>query len=595
MALQRTSLLDLFLSLGLLVSGLFFCRTSAGAESVPGPTAGMIGKHIDGFRLENCYGKSVSLADFDDCKAIAIVFLGTECPLAKLYGPRLTDIQKRYQDQGVQIIGVNSNTQDSLTEMAAYVHRHKIGFPMLKDLGNRVADAMGAKRTPEVFLIDADRTVRYHGRIDDQYGVGYSRERQAKPELTLAIDQLLAGSEITHPVTKAVGCHIGRIKKVEPTGEVTYTKHIAPILNTHCVSCHRDGEIAPFTLGSYDDVMGWEDTILEVIDDNRMPPWSADPGHGSFANDPRLSGRERELIGLWVDSGMPEGDASDLPPAPEFTEGWQMDPPDQVIKMNDQSFRVPAEGIVDYQRFVVDPGWEEDKYIVSAEARPDCRSVVHHIVVYVIPQGENRRDIRQIVAGYAPGAPPLRLEDGVAIRVGAGSKLLFEMHYTPNGSEQDDLSYVGLRFTDKKNVRKLLRGAVAIDRNFEIPPGKANHVVSASYTTRSDQYLLSMTPHMHLRGKAFKYVAYFPDGRSDVLLKIPKYDFNWQLKYVLNEPRHIPPQTRIECTAVYDNSKYNATNPDPSVSVFWGDQSFDEMMIGFMETVPVKNDFRDNP
>lgn len=591
MVLQRPSQIAVFLLVNLLLGCLSFAGTVSGAEVKSFQANDIIGRVVDGFTLENCYGKPVSLDDFDDCKAIAIVFLGTECPLAKLYGPRLTEIQNRYRDQGVQIVGVNSNTQDSLTEIAAYVHRHQIGFPMLKDLGNRVADAMGAKRTPEVFLIDGDHKIRYHGRIDDQYGVGYSREREAEPELTLAIDQLLAGTEIVNPVTKAVGCHIGRIKKVQPIGEVTFSKHIAPILNNHCVSCHRDGEIAPFTLGCYDDVLGWEDTILEVIDDNRMPPWSADPNHGSFANDPRLSDHERELIETWVENGMPQGDASDLPPAPKFVSGWQIDEPDQVIKMRDRVFQVPAEGIVDYQRFVVDPGWNEDKYIVSAEARPDCRSVVHHILVYVIPPGKKRRDVRQIVAGYAPGSPPLILEDGVAIRVEAGSKLLFEMHYTPNGSQQDDLSYLGLRFTDKKNVRKLLRGAVAIDTKFQIPPGKANHLVDASYIARHDEYLISMSPHMHLRGKSFKYVAHFPDGRKQVLLNIPNYDFNWQLKYILKDPIRLPRQTRIECIAVFDNSEHNATNPDPTVTVKWGDQSFDEMMIGFMETIPIKDDF----
>ncbi|WP_419581159.1 redoxin domain-containing protein [Stieleria magnilauensis] len=531
------------------------------------------------------------MSHFDDRQAIAIVFLGTECPLAKLYGPRLTDIQRRYADRGVQVIGINSNTQDSMTELAAYVHRHAIGFPMLKDPGNVVADALGATRTPEVFLIDRERTVRYHGRIDDQYGVGYSREREAEPELTRAIDQLLAGQPISEPSTEPVGCHIGRVKPIEATGEVTYAKHIAPIFNAHCVSCHRDGEIAPFTLNSYDDVLGWEDTILEVIADNRMPPWSANPAHGTFANDPRLSERERELIETWVDNGMPEGDARDLPTPPVFVAGWQIGRPDEVITMRDQAFRVPAEGIVDYQRFVVDPGWDEDKYIVAAEARPDKRSVVHHILVYVIPEGERRQDVRQVVAGYAPGSPPMQLKDGVALHVKAGSKLLFEMHYTPNGTEQEDLSYLGVKFTAKPNVRKLLRGRLAINTKFEIPAGEADHVVSATYHARTEENLISMSPHMHLRGKSFRYVAHFPDNTTKVLLDVPNYDFNWQLKYVLAEPLRIPRDTRIECTAVFDNSESNLTNPDPTQPVRWGDQSFEEMMIGFMDTVPINDEF----
>ncbi|MDV6033298.1 MAG: redoxin domain-containing protein [Phycisphaera sp. RhM] len=586
MFLQRPDVLAVFLA-----AVVMFGTNPGRADDTASNGGGAIGMNVADFTLDNCYGKPVSLSHFDDRQAIAIVFLGTECPLAKLYGPRLTDIQRRYADRGVQVIGINSNTQDSMTELAAYVHRHAIGFPMLKDPGNVVADALGATRTPEVFLIDREHTLRYHGRIDDQYGVGYSREREAEPKLTRAIDQLLAGQPVTEPTTEPVGCHIGRVKPIESTGEVTFTKHIAPIFNAHCVSCHRDGEIAPFTLNSYDDVLGWEDTILEVIADNRMPPWSANPAHGTFANDPRLSERERELIETWVDNGMPEGDVRDLPTPPEFVAGWQIDRPDEVIKMRNQAFRVPAEGIIDYQRFVVDPGWDEDKYIVAAEARPDKRSVVHHILVYVIPEGERREDLRQVVAGYAPGSPPMQLQDGVALRVEAGSKLLFEMHYTPNGSEQDDLSYLGVKFTDKPNVRKLLRGRLAINTKFEIPAGEANHVVSATYHARTEENLISMSPHMHLRGKSFRYVAHFPDNTTKVLLDVPNYDFNWQLKYVLAEPLRIPRDTRIECTAVFDNSDSNLTNPDPTKPVRWGDQSFEEMMIGFMDTVPINDEF----
>ncbi len=545
-----------------------------------------IGQRIESFTLDNCYGKPVSLDDFSSADVVVVVFLGTECPLAKLYGPRLTEIQKQYGNRGVQIIGVNSNKQDSLTELVAYVRLHGIGFPMLKDPGNKVADAIGAQRTPEVFLLDRERVVRYHGRVDDQYGVGYSKERDAKPELTLAMDALLAGKPIEIAQTEPVGCHIGRVKLIEPSGDVTFTKDIAPIFNKKCVNCHRDGEIAPFTLGSYDDVLGWEETILEVIDNNRMPPWFADPSHGKFANDARLSPQERELIATWVKNGMPQGDLKDLPEPPQFTEGWQMQEPDQVIKMRDKPFSVQAEGILDYQHFVVDPGWNQDKYIVSAEARPDSRSVVHHILVYVIPKGEQRRDLRQVLAGYAPGSPPLELTNGVAIHVEAGSKLLFEMHYTPNGTPTEDLSYVGFRFCEKSEVQKRLRGQLAANQKFEIPAGEANHTVEASYVSRQDETLISMSPHMHLRGKSFRYEVSFPDGRSDVLLNVPHYDFNWQLKYVLKEPLPLPKGTQIKCTAVFDNSDRNLTNPDPTKPVRWGDQSFEEMMIGFMDTVP---------
>lgn len=565
--------------------GLFLLALTSPAICLAATSASRLGDRVEPFTLDNCYGKAVSLADFDDRQVIVVAFLGTECPLARLYGPRLSQLQSKFDASEVAVIGINSNKQDSMTELAAYGHRFGIDFPLLKDVGNRVADRMQAERTPEVFVLDRDRVVRYHGSIDDQYGVGYSRDNPDRNHVEEAITELLADKNVSTAETVAVGCHIGRVKQLEAVGDITYTKHIAKIFNERCVSCHREQEIAPFTLTSYDDVLGWEDTILEVIEDNRMPPWSADPQHGKFANDARLTSRERELISTWVDNGMPEGDPADLPEPPEFTLGWRIPEPDQIIEMSDQPFAVPAEGVVDYQHFMVDPGWDEDKYIYAAEARPQNRSVVHHILVYIVPPGKRRPDLRRVLVGYAPGSLPILLEDGIAIHAPAGSKLLFQLHYTPNGTAQSDLSYAGICFIDKADVRNHLQGRLAINQRFRIPPGDSNHEVVAKYVARQDEMLVSMTPHMHLRGKSFRYEARYPDGRQEVLLNVPQYDFNWQLKYILDQPKRLARGTVIECTAVYDNSRYNVVNPDPDRAVGWGDQSFEEMMIGFIDTI----------
>ncbi len=544
-------------------------------------------KVMNDFQLSNNYGKSIALRDFSDKPIVVLAFLGTECPLAKLYGPRLSELQDRFADQGVVVLGINSNKQDSLTELTAYVHRSKINFPMLKDVGNKLADAVGATRTPEVFVLDSNRQVRYHGRIDDQYGVGVARPQAERADLAVAIEELLSGASVTQATTVAVGCYIGRVKKMEAAGQVTFNKHIASILNARCVECHRAGEIGPFTLTSYQDVLGWEDTILEVIADNRMPPWNANPEYGHFKNDARLSEPEIDLLKSWIASGMPEGDAADLPEPPKFVEGWKIGQPDQIIYMNDSAFTVPPQGVVDYQRFLVDPGWTEDKYIDAAEARPDNRGVVHHILAFIIPPGAKRMNLQTVLVGYAPGSLPVELNDGLAIHVPAGSKLLFEMHYTPNGSEQVDRSFIGVHFTTQDKVTKVLQGQAVVEHDFVIPPGAAAHVVSANYRSKQDELLLSMTPHMHLRGKAFRYEAFYPDGRQEVLLDVPKYDFNWQLKYILDEPKRLPKGTKVVCTAVYDNSAGNLSNPDPSRKVRWGDQSWEEMMIGFFDTVAV--------
>ncbi len=550
---------------------------------------------IDNFSLSTHRGVDWSLTDVAGSRLVVVAFLGTECPLAKLYAPRLAELQEKYADSEVAFVGVNSNTQDSLTEITAYVARHEITFPMLKDVGNRVADRFQAERTPEVFLLDENRTVRYRGRIDDQYLVGLARDKVRRRDLAIAIDELLTGKEVSVPRTEALGCHIGRVKEVKPSGDVTFSSHIAAIFNRRCVECHRKGEVAPFSLTSYEDVIGWEETILEIIADNRMPPWFANPKHGEFANDARLSNEEKKQIRTWVKNGMPQGDSSLLPEPPPFAEGWRMETPDEVIYVRKTPFVVPAEGVVKYQYFTFDPEWDEDKYVIAAEARPDNVPVVHHIIAYVVPPGKDGRDAkdRRMLVGYAPGAIPHVLDDGVAMHVPAGSKLVFEMHYTPNGSEQKDRSYIGLKYTEKANVKKLLRGEAAINSKFKIPAGAASHeVVADNYRSRRDEVLLDMTPHMHLRGKSFRYEAIYPDGNREVLLDVPRYDFNWQLTYKLEQPKLLPKGTRIVCTAAFDNSENNPVNPAPEEDVKWGPQSWEEMMIGFFNVVDASANLR---
>lgn len=556
--------------------------TPASAE-----VASRIGQQVDEFRLMTHLGNEVSLSEIE-ANHVVLVFLGTECPLVKLYAHRLSQLDEEFSARGVTFLGINSNTQDSLTEISDYANYHKISFPILKDLSNKVADHVGAERTPEVFVLDAERKIRYHGRIDDQYLVGLARDKADREDLRIALQELTTGESVSVPETEAVGCHIGRVKKLIPSGEITFTEHIAPILNARCVECHRDGQIAPFSLSSYEDLIGWEDTIVEVIEDRRMPPWFADPTHGEFSNDARLTDEERETIFAWIENGMPEGDPDLLPAAPKFAKGWRIPEPHQIVHMNENGFKVQAEGIVDYQYFQVDPGWTEDKYIDAVEARPGNTSVVHHIIVYVLPpkwSAQEGLQLRSLLVGYAPGSRPTRLQEGTAVYVPAGSKLLFEMHYTPNGIEQVDRSYAGFRFVDKDSVRKRASVEVAINTRFEIPPRHSNFPVTAEYEFDEDTVLLEMTPHMHLRGKSFRYEAEFPDGRREVLLDVPRYDFNWQIDYELKSPRVMPKGTKLICTAHFDNSAENFANPDPEQTVRWGEQSSEEMMIGWFGVI----------
>jgi peroxiredoxin len=559
-------------------------------DSAPTP----IGKKIESFSLPDTHGQPRSLDEYAG-KPVVVAFIGTECPLAKTYAPRLQELAGEFESQGVAFVGIDANLQDTLTEIAAYGRVHGIKFPLLKDKNNEIADRFGAVRTPEVFLLDKDHVVRYWGRIDDQYGfktgAGYVRPKLRHRYLADAVTAVLAGKEVADAVVKADGCFIGRTVKAEPSGDVTYSKHVARIMQDRCVECHRNGEVAPFELTSYDEVVGWADTIREVVDEGRMPPWFADPKFGHFTNDASLTADEKATIFKWVDNGCPEGDPKDLPEPRTFVEGWQVGEPDQIVYVTDEPYTVPAEGTVEYQYFTVDPGWTEDKWVRATESRPGNRGVVHHIICFVQPkEGDRDSGGRGGIGGYAPGMTPTICPPETAMFVPAGSKLVFQMHYTPNGSVQKDRSMIGIFFADPKTVKKTVRGGVVGDTGFKIPPGDSDYEITARHLFLKDTLLLNLTPHMHLRGKSFKYVAHYPDGTTETLLDVPKYDFNWQLRYMLAEPKLMPKGTRLVATAHFDNSADNLANPDPTATVTYGDQTWEEMMFGFYTSVDPSED-----
>ncbi len=575
----------------LMLSVICLTAPVRGADDSP------VGKKIDNFSLDDFRGKVHSLDDYKDSKAVVVAFIGIECPLAKLYVSRLESLAAEFGNQGVTVIAIDSNRQDSLTELAGFAARHKLTIPVLKDPDNKVADLFDAKRTPEAYLLDSNGVVQYYGRIDDQYGqhlgengkrISYQHTKPRRRDLAIAVEEVLAAKQVSQPLTEVVGCKIGRIPAVTPSGKITFTKHISRILNKRCVECHRDGEIAPFTLTDYDEVVGWSEMIREVVEEERMPPWHANPEHGEFVNDCRLSGEEKEMIFTWVDNGSPEGDPADMPEPPKFVDGWTAGEPDQIVYISDKPFDVDPEGTVEYQFYTVDPGWKEDKWIRVAEARPGNRAVVHHILCFVMT-GTSMADLDNSVAiGWAPGTPARVFEPGTAMHVPAGSKILFQLHYTPIGTPQQDRSYVGFQFADADEVEYLAGGGTASAGDFLIPAGEGNHEVLSSHVFERDQLLLSLLPHMHLRGKSFRYTAHYLDGKEEILLDVPRYDFNWQLRYELKEPKLMKKGTEIKCVAHFDNSEENMTNPDPSIDVTWGDQTYEEMMIGFFTTREVE-------
>jgi len=547
-----------------------------------------VGVRIDNFTLDDYRGRSRSLDDWKDAKVVVVAFLGTECPLATLYAPRLSEIAARFAPQGVAFVGINSNQQDSITEVGAYAQRYKVEFPILKDPANKVADQFAASRTPELIVLDKDRVVRYRGRVDDQYGIGIHKPAPLRKDLEVAIEELLAGKPVSQPTTELAGCLIGRVKRPDPKGDVTFSNQIARLLQKRCVECHHEGQIAPFSLTSYGEVVGWAEMIREVVKEKRMPPWLAAPEHGDFKNNPSLSAEEIALIDRWVDNGCPEGNPADMPEPAKFASGWGISKPDQVFYMDDKPFTVPAEGVVQYQHYTVDPGFTEDRWIKEAEVKAGNPAVVHHVIVFIQEPGGQPFGAPQMA--FAPGMTPRRFEKDEAILAKAGSKLVFQIHYTPNGTEQTDRSYVGFVYANPKDITKEVVGGTCGDPVLKIPPHDGNHKVTARKLFLKDTMLLGMNPHMHLRGKAFRYELELPNGTREILLDVPRYDFNWQLWYMLKEPKLIPKGSRMVCTAYFDNSAENPSNPDPSKEVNWGEQTWDEMMFGFYSTLRPRTD-----
>jgi mono/diheme cytochrome c family protein len=394
---------------------------------------------------------------------------------------------------------------------------------------------------------------------------------------------------------------------------VTYAKDVAPIIQKNCVVCHRAGEVAPMSFTNYKEVRPWAKAIREKVVTRAMPPWFADPAHGDFSNDPRLSQKEIDAIVAWVEDGAKEGDPKDLPPAPKYTEGWQIGKPDVVLTMPAE-YSVPAEGVIPYKYFAVPTNFTDDKYVQFAEIRQGNRRIVHHVIIDVrypehgklpapgeIPpnelfsargaRGERPADSDGRLVGWAPGEAPLILRPGQAKLIKKGSVLVFQIHYVTTGESGTDRTSVGLIFS-KDPVEKRVITAGASQGNFVIPPGDPNYEVKSEFTFKEDSHIDSLHPHMHVRGKDFKYTLVYPDGTSKVLLSVPRWDFGWQMTYVFKEEVAAPKGSKLMCVAHYDNSINNKFNPDPTKEVRWGAQTWEEMMIGYLDYTLDKQDLR---
>jgi hypothetical protein len=429
--------------------------------------------------------------------------------------------------------------------------------------------------------------------------------------------------------------HAGAQSPVAKSATPTFTKDVAPIFYKNCTNCHRPGELAPMSLLTYKDARPWAKSIATNVSKGAMPPWHADPAFGEFVNDRRLTDGERDTIVKWASNGAPEGDPKELPATPTYTTEWLIGQPDAVFSMQ-EDYPVPANGTVAYQYFTIPTNTTEDKWIQAMEVRAGNPKVLHHVIVYAappappagaappappagaaaqppaqrpaplfvfaegttnIPAGQTGgpplppeqrkapgpddrpapRRMGPAIGGFAPGQFVRVYQDGTAMKLPAGTTLVFQMHYTPDGKPTTDRTRIGVKFAKAKPQTEV-RFASLVNGSLHIPPGAADQRVDAEMTVGQDITLWSMIPHTHVRGKKWIYDVTYPDGRNETVLSVPKYDFNWQTDYVYKQPLRLPKGSKLHATAWYDNSAANKANPDPSKDVWWGDQTWEEMM-----------------
>ncbi len=574
--------------------GMAFASSLIAGEPAPAP----VGTRVADFtRADLVADAPWSLSDAGrDRKPTVVVFLATSCPVSNAILPKVAGLAKRLKAEAT-FVGIYAHPSDSAADAVKHATAAKLPFPVLHDADGSLAKRFRVDRVPTAFVLDGGLNVRYMGRVDDQDAPGVHRDRPTTRDLGNALDAVIDGRAVTVPFAAPAGCKLLADPAVEVATAITYHNEVSRVLQAKCQGCHRPGETAPFPLMSFKDAKSWAGMMREVVADGVMPPWHADAKPGHFVNDRRLTAADKTTLLGWIDAGCPEGDASQSPPAKEYTQGWRLPRvPDLVVKMV-KPIDVPAQFMMGaigmpYHYVQGDATFAEDTWVTGLEVRPDFREAIHHIIVFLIPPGKQLKELvkndgfsRHLLSAYVPGDEANVLPAGLGKLIPKGSMLLFEVHYTPNGKAGRDQSCIGLMTTKTPPAREVKSDA-AITKRFAIPPGDGNYSPDVAVLTFDRPVtLLNMTPHMHVRGKAFRYELVTPDGAREVLLNVPKYDFNWQTGYAFKEPRTLPAGSRLECTAWYDNSKANPSNPDPTKRVTWGNQTWEEMMIGFVEYV----------
>ena len=576
-------------TLGLVVLSLSLtARTTLGGEPIR-------------FRLQpqrGPEGRMIELAA--PAKGVTVlIFYSPECPISNANSPTLNQLAAEFPKESFRLVGLCSDPELSDADVKAHAKDFGLKFPVARDRRGRLAAQLGARVTPEAFVLDDQGRVRYHGRIDDQFAA--RQTRNANPmtrELHDAVSAVLAGRAVAIEHVEAVGCPIP--DQPEASGAPTFTRDVAAILQRNCQECHRQGQVGPFPLETYEQARKRAGDLATVVEDRAMPPWKPAPHVGpKFKNNRSLTPREIGTLTDWAESGAPEGDPGDMPPPARFDDDWVLGTPDLILQPA-AGFPVPAKGADVYRCFVIPTNLPRDMYISAIEFRPGNRRVVHHLLCYVDTSGKGRErdaadpgegytcfsgpgiEIHGDLGGWAPGNEPARLPDGVGRSLPSKADVVLQVHYHPSGKPETDRTRIGLHFA-RKPIKQVMHWNAAINLDFKLPPGESNIKVEAAWPVPVDLEVLAVTPHMHLLGRDMLMSVRFPDGRTRELVRIDNWDFAWQNTYYYEKPIDLPKGSVVKVVAHFDNSASNPRNPNhPPRLVKFGEATTDEMCIGFI-------------
>ncbi len=550
------------------------------------PDTHCIGRWIPDLPFVTINGKHGKLSDFKDKKALVVAFIGASCPLSKRFAPSLVILEKAYRKKGVAFVFVDPITVKGAKEDLKVIIREQ-GFKgsFILDRDESLTHALGARTTTDTFILDSARTLLYRGPVNDQYGIGYQLNKPKREYLKEALDSHLSGETIESSALWAPGCELD-VSLPEETKQVwTYHNRISRILEANCVECHREGGVAPFGLEYFDETFENAGMIRKVVSENIMPPWFASKPpagkHSPWANDRSLTASDKADLLAWIKNGKPKGNPADAPARQIRKSEWTIGMPDAIFSLP-REIKVKATGQMPYVNLRIKTSFPEDRWIQATEVRPTAPGVVHHVLVFASGEDGLKKEQAGFLAAYVPGNTFVQFPKGVAKKLTAGATLFFQMHYTPTGKATTDRTRIGLRFA-KAPPLKVAQTIPIANHRINIPPKKDNHSEIASRSIPEGTTIRAFMPHMHLRGKSIKYELVSSNGQRETLLDVPRYDFNWQLRYELKDPRIIPSGSRIDVTGIFDNSKNNPANPNPEANVQWGDQSEDEMRIGYVE------------